>query len=424
MFCTILCWYFLILKEELLFEFNCNVRIVDEIMGRGKRFSAINHINKTNMDEKFLVITPYLTEIERYQKNCPLRKFRQPIYNKCTKIDSLKSLINKEENIIATHALFQKFDNELIDMCRAKNYTLIMDEVANVVEEYQISKDDLEILMNEFVYIDEETNQIKWKPDKDDYYGQFSDIKRLCELGSLGFYGKSIMMWLFPVDAFNAFRNIYILTYMFDAQMQRYYYDYYGLPYEYIHISGDNVDNFHFSKEKDINVHNLDYKSLIHIIDNDKLNLIGDRDTDLSKSWFDRNKNNIGMKQLKNNLLNYFVHIRNANSKDNLWTTFKDYKKNLQGKGYTKGFLSINMRATNEYRNRTSVAYVANRYMNPVIKNFFAKHNVSVDEDGFALSEMLQFIWRSAIRDKNEIYVYVPSVRMRTLLKKWIEENS
>src|SRR5574344_487497 len=392
MFCTILCWYFLILKEELLFEFNCNVRIVDEIMGRGKRFSAINHINKTNMDEKFLVITPYLTEIERYQKNCPLRKFRQPIYNKCTKIDSLKSLINKEENIIATHALFQKFDNELIDMCRAKNYTLIMDEVANVVEEYQISKDDLEILMNEFVYIDEETNQIKWKPDKDDYYGQFSDIKRLCELGSLGFYGKSIMMWLFPVDAFNAFRNIYILTYMFDAQMQRYYYDYYGLPYEYIHISGDNVDNFHFSKEKDINVHNLDYKSLIHIIDNDKLN--------------------------------HIVHIRNANSKDNLWTTFKDNKKNLQGKGYTKGFLSINMRATNEYRTRTSVAYVANRYMNPVIKNFFAKHNVSVDEDGFALSEMLQFIWRSAIRDKNEIYVYVPSVRMRTLLKKWIEENS
>lgn len=160
--------------------FNCNVKIVDEIMGRGKSFSAINHINNTMLDEKFLVITPYLTEIKRYQEFCPNRKFKQPVYNNCTKVDSLKALVNRQENIIATHALFQRFDNELIDMCRAKNYTLIMDEVANVVEEYQISKSDFEILIRDFVHIDEITNQIKWNDDKKDYSGEFSDIKRLC----------------------------------------------------------------------------------------------------------------------------------------------------------------------------------------------------------------------------------------------------
>ena len=36
---------------------------------------------------------------------------------------------------------------------------------------------------------------------------------------------------------------------------------------------------------------------------------------------------------------------------------------------------------------------------------------------------MLQFIWRSAIRDGKEIWIYIPSIRMRTLLKKWIKEN-
>lgn len=211
---------------------------------------------------------------------------------------------------------------------------------------------------------------------------------------------------------------------MFHSQMQRYYYDYYGLPYKYIYISGNNIENFSFSETEEEYESDVDYKSLINIISNEKLNLIGDRETDLSKAWFDRNLNNVVMKQLKNNISNFFRHIRPDNSNDNLWTTFKDYKKNLQGKGYTKGFLSINMRATNEYRDRTSVAYVANRYMNPVIKNFFSKHNVAIDEDGFALSEMLQFIWRSAIRDKKEIYLYIPSVRMRNLLTQWISQNS
>lgn len=44
-------------------------------------------------------------------------------------------------------------------------------------------------------------------------------------------------------------------------------------------------------------------------------------------------------------------------------------------------------------------------------------------EEQFALSEMIQFIWRSAIRDNKPIKLYIPSVRMRNLLEKWIEEQ-
>ena len=70
------------------------------------------------------------------------------------------------------------------------------------------------------------------------------------------------------------------------------------------------------------------------------------------------------------------------------------------------------------------MAYIANRYMDPVIKNFFVQHNIDVDEDGYALSEMLQFIWRSAIRQGKEIWIYIPSIRMRTLLIDWINNES
>ena len=37
---------------------------------------------------------------------------------------------------------------------------------------------------------------------------------------------------------------------------------------------------------------------------------------------------------------------------------------------------------------------------------------------------MLQFIWRSAIRDGEEIWIYIPSIRMRRLLYEWIEEQN
>lgn len=37
---------------------------------------------------------------------------------------------------------------------------------------------------------------------------------------------------------------------------------------------------------------------------------------------------------------------------------------------------------------------------------------------------MIQWIWRTAIRDGKEIDIYVPSRRMRELLEQWIEEVS
>jgi hypothetical protein len=110
-------------------------------------------------------------------------------------------------------------------------------------------------------------------------------------------------------------------------------------------------------------------------------------------------------------------------SKDILWTTYKDYKTKLSGKGYSKNFLSCNARATNDYKDKSVIAYCVNIFLNPMIKQFFNNKDVSVMEDNFALSEMLQFIWRSAIREGKEIHLYIPSQRMRNLLLNWLESD-
>ena len=103
-----------------------------------------------------------------------------------------------------------------------------------------------------------------------------------------------------------------------------------------------------------------------------------------------------------------------------MWTTFEDFKNKCKGEGYSKGFVACNARATNNYKDRTTCAYLCDRYYNPVIKQFFIDKNVTIDEDTWALSELLQWIFRSAIREHKEINIYIPSKRMRELLLKWL----
>lgn len=403
-------------------NFNCEVKIVDMIMGAGKTSAAINYIKSIPEDERVMFITPYISERERIIKNCSCKKLKEPerIGNK---LNGIKYLLNKGYNIASTHALFHRFDEEAIDICRAQNYTLILDEVTNVIEPYNISKEDFQTLKKEYVDIDSETGLIKWKSEKSNYTGKFSEEKRLCELNCLAYYAGDVMMWLFPIEAFNAFKKIYILTYMFNSQIQRYYYDFYNLPYKFIYISGNGINTYHFSEKNTTQNSIYDYSELIHVLDNSKLNSIGDREYDLSKNWYKRNHGNIAMKRLKNNIGNFFKNIRKTSSSENIWTTFKDYKTEISGKGYSKGFLEIGARGTNAYKDRFNIAYPVNRYLNTGVKNFFLQQNINVDEDGYALSEMLQFIWRSAIREGKEIWIYIPSIRMRGLLKEWINQQ-
>ena len=78
------------------------------------------------------------------------------------------------------------------------------------------------------------------------------------------------------------------------------------------------------------------------------------------------------------------------------------------------------MRATNDYINTYVVAYMINVFLNPIILQFFKARDVTINQDKYALSEMIQFIYRSAIRNDVDIYVYIPSKRMRNLLEEYI----
>jgi len=150
--------------------------------------------------------------------------------------------------------------------------------------------------------------------------------------------------------------------------------------------------------------------------------MIGNRNTALSSRWFDNNKYKNSGRILANNAYNFLKNIANAHSDTCIWTAplSATNKSGIEITSFKGGFLSMNARATNEYQNRNACAYLVNRFENPIIQTYFRQYGLEVNEDLFALSELVQWLFRSAIRNGEPISLYIPSRRMRKLLEDWL----
>lgn len=396
------------------------VTVIDSICGSGKTSKFIEIMNN-NTNNKYIYITPYLDEIRRVLNSCDNRVFYEPKTERGegSKLKDFNKLLSQGKNIVSTHSLFSMVNDETLKYLKEYSYTLVMDEVFQVVEQIKITKSDREILLRDKVSVAED-GKLTWI-DKD-YKGTLSKYKNAIEKGDCYIYDDCFMLWTFPCSIMNALEHTYILTYMFKGQLQRYYHDMNRIKYEYKSIKKINgkYEIIEYLEKEDLTY----LRDLINICDNEKLNKIGEGRYTLSKSWYIKQDNNKtdAFDLLKNNIYNYFRNITKSKSKDNMWTTFKDYKNDLKGAGYSKGYISCNARATNEYRNKRNLAYTINTFNNPMILKFFRNKNVNVDEDSFALSELIQWIFRSQLRDNKTINIYVPSSRMRELLVKWINK--
>lgn len=396
------------------------LNVIDSIMGSGKTSWAIDKMNNDD-ENNYIYITPFLSEVERIKTSVTTKKFYEPKNIGEGKLDSLHKLIVQGKNIASTHALFKMATEETISLLRSNDYILILDEVMEVVAPIPLKKNDLDILFtNELIRVDTNNNNLViWNEDKLNWETQYDALRRQCICKNVFMVNKVLLMWTFPIDVFNSFKEVYILTYLFDGQIQRYYYDLYDIDYEYKsvycdingkYVLGDYIESYDLSE----------IKSKINILD-DKINTIGDVRTSLSKSWFERPGNNMMIAQLKRNTENYFINKLKSKSNDNMWTVFKSAKNKVKGQRYTKGFVSLGSRATNNYCDKFNLAYLSNIFINPIIKQFFIERSIAVNEDIYALSELLQWVYRSRIRKGESINLYIPSLRMRTLLIDWLD---
>lgn len=399
-------------------------------MGSGKSTWALNYIN-ANPNKKFLCIVPLLEECERYKEDTDINIMDPESWG--SKWKHFKWLVENEQNIVTTHALIQKMDLDMLELLKSKEYVLMIDECLDVLSPYKISKDDVKIIFNENLVSLDDDGFLVWNEDKKPYKGVYGDIKRLCSFKSLMGFKKDnsdelarILMWNFPVDFFKCFEESYIFTYLWEGSIQKSYFDIHGIKYKkYMLHNGEMIDH---SKKLELQKRR-NAVGLINIYEG-KFNNIGmkiGKSNPLSKSWYlDKKKKNASIfNQLKSNTENFFRTVTNTESDYNMYTVFNTYQKYVKGKGYSRdkvNFVACNARGTNKYKKKKALAYLINFFITPDIKQFVEHYDIGFDEDLFSLSALLQWIWRSQIRDGKPIHIYIPSERMRELLKSWIGE--
>ena len=412
------------------------VKVCDAIMGSGKSSAAINYIN-AHPDKRFIYITPYLDEAARIRDACPELQFKEPSNHLpefgFKKYKHTLELILAGENITSTHNMFVRYTEDMIDIIKERGYTLIIDEAVEVFRQASVKAQDI-ALLEKAGWLTYDGEIINVSPTFEYCDGFFKDIvfmskgNRLVDMSRVTDCAKqeNYYYWLFSKDIFEAFEEVYILTYLFDSQMMKYYFDISGIPHTKIGIRYDE-HGYHFCDTPlYIPPYTEHLSEKIHIFDNDKLNDIGNSKHALSATWFKRSSDAVkrAKDKLRKNVSNFFTNYhRDKPASSRLWATYKNGEAAIRDKGFYRSNLAFNTKASNAYRHKNVLAYCVNIFMQPVERNYLANKGVDVREDEYALSVMIQWIWRSAIRDGNEVWIYIPSKRMRTLLQEWITKT-
>ena len=394
-------------------------------MGGGKTSAAINMIEEASEGKHFLFVTPFVKEGETICHKIKNRNFFSP-EGEHKGIDVVKS-IKANKDVVCTHELFKRFSYQTLDMLKAKRYTLIIDEELSVIETASIPKVDYDIIFGNHnsQIVSDNNGKVDWNvdiPEESMLYrykkildGKFSELSR-----------DGVIMTALNPKYFYSFSDVYILTYLFRGSILKCYFDKFNIEYRYKDV--DIIDGKYILVDYRVNRDMSNYKSRIEVVEG-KQNDIGKGKYALSKTSIKKdidNDKSICL-QIKKNMYTLLRRYK-FSSKDIIWTTSKSFYDDLKGTGYSLGscFLPMNARATNDYNDRKFVAYLLNVFPPTGIATYFVDkktHKSLINQDMYALSILVQFVWRSSIRnnDNSKIVVYIPSERMRTLFINWLD---
>ena len=415
-------------------------------MGSGKTSWAIEYM-RSRPDEKFLYVTPYIKEIIRILS--AVRGARQPTNEHCSKKDDLKRLLSENTHIIVcTHELFIRFDNNIRKSVIDNEYIIIMDEALQAISPYQSSRnkkdtsndnydpyaidsdDDNLAFLQEKESVDIDDNDyVSWIDTQADRLGLrnpfFKEIRELALDHRLVYVEQKFSVVIYPHEIFRECKQVYIMTYLFEASIMYYYLKIFEINFlkkSIRRINGEYQLVNYFSPDTS------EYQNLIEIIDNSSFNKrIKVKNNYYSSTWSKKANQNASAKQVliqtRNNFYNLVTNRWRTNESSGLvlWTCIGKTSKNIMTrKGINNCFVAVNCRATNDYCNVCYMGYFANIYGNVPVKKFIESKGLLFDDNLYALSEMLQFLWRGCIRRNELLHVYIPSPRMRTILCDWL----
>ena len=426
-----------------------NIKVCDAIMGSGKTSAAIQYMN-ANPDRHYVYVAPVLEEDQRIADSCPELNFVLPDIEVIgTKLADLKRLLREHRNIAITHALFEWCDDEVCELLELGQYVMIIDEAIDIFHKSQLLASDIEALLQAGELLEDEEGWITTNPEqapKEHTTPIQNDLKYARSRSLVRVDKTSFCYWVVSPRMLMACNEIIIMTYLFRFSSMYQLLQLHQIPFRYIYIRREGERQYCFTDHleylPEYMGHMHDY---IRVVDMPKLNRVGDQRNALSVNWLKREcdaynrlqraKHKMDVRAFKEKLkqnkfyqlrssLHSFMRyeLRDVPAGDKLWTCFKRHKDQLKDHGYADNFLYCTCSSVNTYGDRHYLAYLANIIAIPEWLIFYKQHGLEYEPDGYSLTTMLQWIWRSAIRNGEQITLYLPSSRMRGILERWMNQ--
>ena len=414
------------------------INIHDYPCGSGKTTRMIEGFEK---DRKYLIILPLLTEVERVISQSMTVEFVQPLDNdneEGTKTSSLQSQLLLRHNIATTHSMYER----LVPMIRnglLDDYDIIIDEVPEVVRMVTSkSKTSIQEFYVDAGYMDVEAATglvrptMKWWQNRDEVSDTLSaKILTFAESGCLYLHEGQMFIWALPRSILTAGRSVTVMTYKSEGSVLLAYLRILGLPYK-VSNNNDLDQNFRAKAAKLITIEDIPALSKTNF------SYTGQAKGMSSPSY--SNKVARSLKNLKerkllgvdiNNILltckkDSWIKAANDNNIGSEQNKSRAAKNSKAGVFASKSrmkdvnWIANTTRGTNDYMHCSHLIYLYDQNINPIIARWLGESSQAFN-DAYALTELIQWVWRSRIRQGEPITLYLASPRMRGLFEKWLK---
>lgn len=414
---------------------NKTVQVVDCMPGAGKSTWAIEYM-KANPDRKWMFVSPYIDQVGddktkgRIPEALPELCFKSPSDKSKKKSDDLEDLLRAGQNVSITHSLFNRITQTSLEQIHDQEYHLIIDEVVDCISKYDLEKipvDDIHgMIKADILQYSEDNHKLTWNPEIP-VLSVYKEIKELCDREELYFYKQHVLIQRSSTKVIKQAKSVTVMTYLFETSFMSYWLKMNGVDWEYIY---PQMKNSNESLKENLR-QNLVILDIPRKIQDMQVTTYKGIHTQFSASWYKNNKERLEQirRSMETVMRKQFRDKSLLKEPKVFWTTFKAYRDDLAGHGYTLGnanceadgtFIASNIRASNEYADRNCCLYTVNVFPHMDIVRYINLFGIEVDADGYALSQIIQFIYRGAIRKDNKMLLCIFSKRMKSILEEWL----
>ncbi len=420
-------------------------RVLDAGMGAGKSTAIISYINSTL--HLVIILVERQSEVDRYVKACPRLISVADVaeLSGTLKSEEIINLVKQGKSIVSTHQLFARWDGELLREIKQKGYELIKDEVIEGFEVLrQFKSEDFQLMLERKqleAVPNDKLNRVRLGlfPLPSRYQDVTDALKnRDCYLYE---FAEGIRLITAPKEeAFRVFDKVTILTYMFQASTLSYMFKMNGYNFDYFSVKDGHIVKY-YKQNGERFLHQLTVEGLARRA----LRLSDGRPISLSSSEATNKPAVHGVicKEIRN-VYRRWQRDAGISSNDFAYTYHGDYWEEVHHRDHSNltlnrhyrdivrreqmteeqrkavTFIPQTTRGTNDHSHKKYMVFAVNVHMNPIIENFLKSHFETIDTDSYALSRLVQWLWRGCIRKGEPMVCCVFSKRMRNLLNEWL----